>query len=125
MPEGAFYPCFKAGLYLSVHCVRLIFTLCIGGTGFYVCQYLYSFIDGLYAPYVELPFFDRLKHFVAEHEMLFVLIRDHNTLLACESEYFTVAEESLYLLVDPAYRLDIAKLINRSGHGNVLFKRYA
>ena len=74
---------------------------------------------------MELAGAHRLQHALVEHQGGYVGVRNDRPLLAGQAARFTKAEEAFDLLVDPADRLHLTKLVDRAGDGEALFQRRA
>src|SRR5512143_635658 len=68
----------------------------------------------------ELPLSHGSDHFLLEHEVLHIELRDDHALVAREPPVLAYAEEPFDLLVHTADRLDLALLADRAGDGDVL-----
>ena len=69
---------------------------------------------------MELSLCNCRHHIAVESEVRDIASGQHDPLLAGKPEQPADSEESLDLLVEPAYCLDIAELIERPGYSKVL-----
>ena len=65
-----------------------------------------------------------LDDVLAQHQMLDIRLRDQDALRPRQAALLANIEEALDLLVDPADRLNLAMLVHRSGHRQILPQRH-
>ena len=85
---------------------------------------LKPFVNALDGPDVEFTLGDCIHHFLVEHQVANVLVRNHYALFAGEPFGFADVEKALYLVVHTTDRLDLALLAYRSGYGDTLLQRH-
>src|SRR3990170_2317272 len=76
-------------------------------------------------PEVEVSLPHRVDHFLAQHQVAHVLVRDEHALSARETDRLADVVEPFHLFVHAADGLDLAALVHRSGDGNPLVDRRA
>ena len=82
----------------------------------YSGQQLDTLIDIPHRVHCELPRCHGIDDIIAQHQVFDIGLRNQNALVAAESACQAAIEESFDLIVDAAYGLDLAVLVDRSGH---------
>ena len=83
-------------------------------------QELDGLVDRVDRPDVELARRDRIDHVMTEHKVRDIAARDADALSAGESDEPAGIVETLDLVVDGTDHLNLAVLVHRAGHGDIL-----
>src|SRR5262249_49810849 len=74
---------------------------------------------------MEAALSDRIHHIGSQHQVWHVYFREAHSLFTGQPMQTADIEEALDLLVDAADGLDLAVLVDRTSHANILAKRQA
>jgi hypothetical protein len=86
----------------------------------HACEQFDALVNRANCPDVKLAFGARLHNLGPEHQVLDVLMWDHDALLARQPARLADPEKSFDLVLRPADGLYLAALIHRSGHSDAL-----
>ena len=74
---------------------------------------------------MEEPFAGGINDFAVEHEVLLIGLGDQDALRSIETAGLAKREEAFDLLIHATDGLDLAPLVDRSGHGEALVDGYS
>src|SRR5438093_6180026 len=103
-----------------VHGLRLVGPILLQLAGLDPSQNFYTLVYRTNRVDVESALSDRVDHFFVQHQVLGVALGDDDSLVSLEAFDLACLIEALDLLVDPAYRLDVAVLFDRPSYSMVL-----
>ena len=74
-------------------------------------------------PDMELSFLNGLQNVFPQHQRADIGSRNNNALVPSQAAMFAHVKETFDFFIGAADRLNLAKLVNRTGYGNILLNR--
>ena len=72
---------------------------------------------------MELSFLNGLQNVFPQHQRADIGSRNNNALVPGQAAMFAHVKETFDFFIGAADRLNLAKLVNRTGYGNILLNR--